>query len=464
MNGTSAPLRILHFALGLPPYRAGGMTRYVLDLMRVQIASGAHSVSLLYPGAHGFRASRILKRAPRDGVAIFELSNPPVVPMLSGISDPARIIRQADAVPDSEIEALLAEQRPDVLHIHSLMGIPSRLIPLAKARGTRVVFTTHDYFGLCARATFLDRQGRVCEAASPERCANCCGNAPGYLHSFLYSQPIFHHLKKHLRRFSSGGRPPRDSDSPSGGRIASASDFARLLRYYLDQLSLVDQFHFTSSVSEAAYRKQLPRISGTRIPVTLHSIVDHRKQRVQTDSSKLRLGFVGDSAPFKGYSHLTEQLHILRREGLDNWELNVFGHGHESDAPAPGIVIHGPFEHSRIGSIYGELDLLVVPSLWNETFSLVTLEALSFGTPALVHQSVGAKDLVQLFAPELVVQPSRLGAALRQFLANPSLVRDAKDRLIQADLPFDHEQHCSGIEGFYRATLSGRVPPAKDVP
>lgn len=464
MNGPSAPLRILHFALGLPPYRAGGMTRYVQDLMRVQVAAGSHTVSLLYPGAHGFRATRILKRDPHDNVAVFELSNPPVVPLLSGISDPARIIRQADAVPESEIEALLTELRPDILHIHTLMGIPSRLVSLAKARGTRVVFTTHDYFGLCARTTFLDAHGNTCENPSPERCAECCANAPGYLHSFLYSQPIFHHLKKHLRRFSTGGRPPSESTPQSNRTIAPHSDFARLLHYYLDQLSSIDRFHFTSSVSEASYRKQLPMISGTRIPVTLRSIEDHRKSRHQTASPKIRLGFVGDSAPFKGYSHLTSHLQTLRREGFENWELHVFGHGHESDAPAPGVFIHGPFEHSQIGDIYGDLDLLVVPSLWNETFSLVTLEALSFGTPALVHPSVGAKDLVQLFAPQFIVPPSQLGVALRKLLANPSLLQETRDRLLQADLSFDHGLHCDSIEHFYRTTMNEGDQLSKDQP
>jgi len=463
MTDPSAPLRILHFALGLPPYRAGGMTRYVQDLMHVQVAAG-HMVSLLYPGAHGFHASRIRRRAPREGVTIFELSNPPVVPLLSGISDPARIIRQADAVHDSEIQALLEDLQPDILHIHTLMGIPSRLIRLAKARGTRVVFTTHDYFGLCARTTFLDVYGNTCESPSPERCAECCANAPGYLHSFLYSQPVFHHLKKHLRRFSRGGRPPVAPRSPSNRQIAPHSDFAGLLRYYLDQLSSIDRFHFTSSVSEAAYRKQLPGISGTRIPVTLRSIADHRTTPRQTDSSKIRLGFVGDSAPFKGYSHLTDQLDTLRHEGVENWELHVFGHGHENDPPTPGVFIHGPFEHSQIREIYGELDLLVVPSLWNETFSLVTLEALSFGTPALVHPSVGAKDLILLFAPQLVVPPSRLGTALREFLANPALLREARDRLLATDLPFDHEQHCSRIEHFYSETRGESTADAEDQP
>ena len=40
------------------------------------------------------------------------------------------------------------------------------------------------------------------------------------------------------------------------------------------------------------------------------------------------------------------------------------------------------------------MDVLVVPSVWHETFGFIVLEALLQGTPCLVSDTVGAKDLV----------------------------------------------------------------------
>lgn len=40
------------------------------------------------------------------------------------------------------------------------------------------------------------------------------------------------------------------------------------------------------------------------------------------------------------------------------------------------------------------IDLVVVPSQYYETFGFNTLEALSFGKPVIVTENVGAKDLV----------------------------------------------------------------------
>lgn len=41
-----------------------------------------------------------------------------------------------------------------------------------------------------------------------------------------------------------------------------------------------------------------------------------------------------------------------------------------------------------------ETDILVTPSVWNETFGYTVIEALSYGVPVIVSSHVGAKDIV----------------------------------------------------------------------
>lgn len=41
-----------------------------------------------------------------------------------------------------------------------------------------------------------------------------------------------------------------------------------------------------------------------------------------------------------------------------------------------------------------ETDVLVTPSVWNETFGYTVTEALSYGVPVIVSSHVGAKDIV----------------------------------------------------------------------
>ena len=42
-------MKILHYSLGFPPYRTGGLTKFCMDLMKEQVKEG-HEVSLLWPG------------------------------------------------------------------------------------------------------------------------------------------------------------------------------------------------------------------------------------------------------------------------------------------------------------------------------------------------------------------------------------------------------------------------------
>ena len=42
-------MNILHYSLGFPPYRRGGMTKYCIDLMAEQLRVG-HNVAMIWPG------------------------------------------------------------------------------------------------------------------------------------------------------------------------------------------------------------------------------------------------------------------------------------------------------------------------------------------------------------------------------------------------------------------------------
>lgn len=81
-------MKILHYALGFPPYRTGGLTKYCIDLMLTQAEQG-HEVALLWPGR-----ITIVKKKPEihkgrnwNGIESFEIINPLPVPLDEGILD-----------------------------------------------------------------------------------------------------------------------------------------------------------------------------------------------------------------------------------------------------------------------------------------------------------------------------------------------------------------------------------------
>ena len=58
-------MRILHYALGFPPYRSGGLTKWCVDLM-IQQAKEGHCVAMLWPGQMGMLNKKIAIKKQED--------------------------------------------------------------------------------------------------------------------------------------------------------------------------------------------------------------------------------------------------------------------------------------------------------------------------------------------------------------------------------------------------------------
>lgn len=161
-------MRILHYFLGFPPYRTGGLTKYAYDLMCSQAKNGDKVVAL-WPGEMKLlcHKPRIVKRKTICNVDSFELINPLPVPLDEGIIETAKFMEGCDSAVYREF---LLQIKVDVIHIHTLMGIHKEFLQAANRLKIRIVFTTHDYFGICPKVTLFRNNG-TCE--SDHNCEDC---------------------------------------------------------------------------------------------------------------------------------------------------------------------------------------------------------------------------------------------------------------------------------------------------
>ena len=161
-------MNILHYFLGFPPYRSGGLTRFAVDLMATQYEEG-NLIMALWPGKiikiGGI--PRIQEREKHNGIVNYELINPLPVPLDEGIKDFKAYTMPCDIW---IYQSFLEKIRPDVIHIHTLMGIHNEFIQAANKLKIRTVFTSHDYFGLCPKVTFY-RYGQCCD--NDHGCRDC---------------------------------------------------------------------------------------------------------------------------------------------------------------------------------------------------------------------------------------------------------------------------------------------------
>lgn len=81
-------MKILHYTLGLPPYRTGGLTKYSIDLMKSQVSKG-QQVFLIFPGRFTIsKQTKITHSSIFEGIQVFEIINPLPVSLLGGINEP----------------------------------------------------------------------------------------------------------------------------------------------------------------------------------------------------------------------------------------------------------------------------------------------------------------------------------------------------------------------------------------
>ena len=168
-------MRVLHYTLGLPPYRTGGLTKYAYDLMIEQI-NNKYDVYLLFPGEIKKNKNLEIRYHKNvQGIKSYEIINPLPVPLLKGVCEPELYMTKVDYIIYKEF---LNQINVDIINIHTLMGLHEEFIRAAKELNIKLVYTTHDYYGLCTKVNFLNSEGDVCKLRDVDRCIKC--NQKGY--------------------------------------------------------------------------------------------------------------------------------------------------------------------------------------------------------------------------------------------------------------------------------------------
>lgn len=393
-------MRILHYALGFPPYRTGGLTKYCVDLMKTQIESG-DTVALLWPGeirAYGGNVTIKLKKN-WNGIASYEIINPLPVALDEGIIDVQAYMRKCSTQTFVDFYKKL---KPDVIHFHTLMGLHKEAIKAANQLNIRTVFTTHDYYGLCPKVTFY-YNGKACtNDHGCVDCARCNMSALSLKRIAILQSSIYRTLKntaivKYFRKkhrtayFEEKDLPEIEADVS----VKMAESYQSLRNYYCSMLESVDCIHYNSTVTKRIYEKYITPKNGKVISITHRDIEDNR--RIKTyDTGKLKLTYLGPAKAYKGFTFLISVLDKLFEAGEKNFELHLYSN---TDLQRRYIShIQDGYKYNDLDEIFANTDVLVVPSQWYETFGFTVLEALSYGVPVITSEKVGAGDLLRKYS------------------------------------------------------------------
>lgn len=439
-------MNILQYSIGVFPERQGGLVRYSTDLAFTE--SENNKVFYLYPGRLGYidKKVRIKEVRVERNLSIFRIDNALPIPLFAGILDTDIYTSQGDF----EIyEQFFRENKINIVHIHTLMGLHIEFLQAAKKLQIPVVMTTHDYFGLCPIST-LFKCGDICNnVCINESCLGCCQNAHSYFKLAVGQSPIYKVLKTNKIVASLRKKVLLDDVSKKqlkGNYIKKTTDFEKLNCYYRKIFEHVDFFIFNSSQTEKIYRKCLGNVTGKVVYLLHQNICDRRVKRGFMRDSVLRIGYMGECTEFKGYFKLCQAVENLYLKG-HNIEIDVFNDYVKQNEY---VKRKGRFSAEQLCTAYQSVDLVVIPSQWYETLSFIAVEAISFGTPCMVSNRVGAKDLIRDnmgFMCGIAVE--EIEKCLEVIYMNPQLLSQVNSNICNGDLMFDFEQQVQEILNLY---------------
>ncbi len=389
-------MRILHYALGFPPYRTGGLTKFCIDLMLQQKKQG-HEVALLWPGEMKFLSRKVFIKDKGDksfgklNIHSFEVINPLPISYDEGIIEIDEYTKDVDM---DVYRDFLEMYRPNVVHVHTLMGLHKSFLSAAKEQNIRLIFTTHDFFPICPKVTMFRNQNTCGSVQSCDVCGSCNKTALSLRKIKLLQSPVYRYFKesifikylrkRHRQNFFIEKTLIDEVDSSD-----IRAEYLKLRNFYYSMLSMMDSIHYNSTVTKDVYESVFGQMPNKIISITHGDIQDNRRKKFFIND-KLRIRYLGSSSSAKGFYLLKEALDSLWKNKKD-FCLDIH---FEPMQIEPYMKIHKRYTYEMLEQIFEETDVLVAPSLWCETFGYTVLEAVSYGVPVIISDTVGAKDVL----------------------------------------------------------------------
>jgi GT2 family glycosyltransferase/glycosyltransferase involved in cell wall biosynthesis len=415
--------RVLHVVHGLPPDDYGGTELYAYWLARQQ---ARERPTVVYtrrrdPGAPHGEAVESLDGALRVRRVANDFDQ----------RDPLARNALYDRRLQRDFASLLADERPDIVHVHHLAGHGLALAGAVRARGLPLVLQLQDWWTSCARANLLDAGERLCSGPGIWKCARCLPLTA------LPPRPITNATLHAVRR--------------------------RLARRLVASAAAV--IAGSSGVVEAARRLGLPDRTATFVLPYGSPLGDQPAPAARAASGArlpLRVGFVGSLLPHKGAHVLAEACRCLPQGALtvDLWGDETFSPEYVSRvrgaAGSTTLRFRGRFEEGQRAAVLAEMDVLVVPSLGRESFGLAGWEAMHLGVPVVCSDRLPFADTVTAAgcgADYPADSAQDLRGILERLVAEPSLLASWRSRLPRAK-PWT--EHAAEIEGVYDHVLSFR--------
>jgi glycosyltransferase involved in cell wall biosynthesis len=406
-------MRVLLVSHGYPPTGVAGVERLTAQLAG-ELSARGHEVSVFTRQLGASPPGLALRREIRGGVR---------VDVMTGGGSTFGLYPGKEAAMEIAFERLLVELSPDIVVCTHLLHHSPGYVEVAHRWGIPIVLELHDFFMQCPRAHLRRKSGELCEG--PEGGRACA------VHCF-------------------------------GDQDEAELRWALRARAFADALAAADDVFAPSQFVVDAFAGL--RGEGRPIRIVENSVAPMGPvlRPEPLPGAPLRLASIGVTVEHKGFGVVID---AIRQSRIPRTSYTIFGVA----LPPLSFELYRMADHAsglqfRLASGYeprflpvmlAEVDIVVVPSIVPETYSIVTREAFANGIPVIASNNGALPAAIRPEENGWLFEPgdsAGLAALLQELSADPGRVKRAAEG-IRPDDWVTLEARTDRIEGLLQETI-----------
>lgn len=364
-------MKILKVIHGYPPYYSAGSEVYS-QILAHELA-GNHEVQIFARHENSFSPDFHYSTA-------LDNNDPRILLHLINIPTTKYRYKFINEEVNVRFEKIINEFKPDLIHFGHLNHLSISLPEIASKRSIPVVFTLHDFWLMCSRGRFIQRNSKellkLCDGQEDKKCATECysGYFTGDL-EFLNSDITY------WKQW-----------------ISTRMEQTKKIVNYVDHFIAPSKFLMNKFTED--FNIPHKKISYLDYGFDLNRL----KNRNRIKEEDFIFGYIGTHTPEKGIDLLLEAFSKL----LSKAKLRIWGEWNQDTAALKLIANQfpekikdriewmGSYKNENIVTeVFNKLDTIIVPSIWGENSPLVIHEAQQLRVPVITANYGGMTEYVE---------------------------------------------------------------------
>lgn len=444
--------KVLHIGFGLRPFWGGGMIVYQESLMKMIVNSGWNVSFLTVAPRCNLFFKPYVKISIKDKIRTLEIVNPPALPSDCHINPDKHC---KNVIIESILNKVIEREKPEIVHLHDLRPYPASIIDGIFNRKIPMIKTVNNYWDICPQGDLIFRGEKICtNFEEGNSCVDCLSAFPKDKATFkqrivgtILNTPIYS-VSRALWNF--GKIKQNKVLKKEDVRIPyTALAYKRRRQFFVEQLNKINIIHVSSHrVADILEHYGVYRSRIKIIPLSSQTLDLITPKPLRDNKYPVIFGYCGGANHHKGFDILLEAFSRLdqKKAKLIIFETERFKSIFKKDIL--NIEIRKRYAPSEINQSLSDIDIGLVPSVWEEVFGIIGIEFLQARIPVIGSKIGGIPEWLKDGENGFFVSPADtndLSEKMQRFIDNPSLIARFQIRIQPWKSMKEHTQEITNL-------------------